>query len=612
MMIRSVLWAATACALVACDSFDLSGNNDFDPAEQCGGRAMPISRIQGYGPASPLLGRSAVIDAVVIGDYSKTLGGIFVQDQQADRDGNLSTSEGMFVAIDGPPPRLAVGDVVRAAGLVAELGPEGQTMTSLTALTSFRVCGKAEELPLPAIVEQALLGDESWERFEGMRVSIEAPLTVIDQEDLYRRGQLTASLSGRQFTPTEVVLPGEAARLHQAVNDAARIVIDDADLAERPETLSYLPRWPRPERPLRVGSRIAATLGVLDHRQGEYRLYPEQPLDIEQAPRTTRPPDLDGDLKIASFNVLNYFNGDGRGGDFPTARGAPSTTAFKRQQEKLLAALRAIDADLYALIEIENDGYEETSAIVQLAAELDRRSPRKRDYVALTLARPQLGADAITVGMIYDRKRLSPEGEAAVLDVDAFSNNRPVLLQGFRDGRSQGVFSAAVVHFKSKGGCQEADKLNRDQGDGQSCHNATRVQQAKQLADWIERDLSLPDPDVLLLGDFNAYAREDPIRLLAERGYRRVAADQDPSDYTFNYRGQSGSLDHALANPSILAQIEGAAPWHINADELVEADYRSDDRNREGKRMYRADAYRSSDHDPLIIGLDLEAEEPGQ
>ncbi len=609
MTFRTLLWAATGLALGACDSIDLPGNgNDFDPADQCGGRAMPISRIQGYYPTSPLLGRSVVVDAVVIGDYSKTLGGIFIQDQQADRDGDLSTSEGLFVAVDGPQPRLAVGDVIRAEGLVAELGPQGNTVTALTALTSFRVCGQAEALPLPAIVEQALLGDESWERYEGMRVSIETPLTVVDQSELYRQGLLTASLSGRQFTPTEVVLPGEAARLHQAVNDAARIVIDDGDLAERPESLNYMKRWPRPERPLRIGSRIASVLGVLDQRQGEYRLYPEDELNIEQAPRTTRPPDVDGELRVVAFNVLNYFNGDGQGAGFPTPRGAADGAALKRQQDKLIAAMRALDAELYALVELENDGYGEDSAIVQLAAALDRASPRKRDYVALTLDAERLGVDDITVGMIYDRKRLQPEGEAAVLDSEALRNSRPVLAQRFVEARNGGAFHAAVLHFKSKGGCQEANQLNRDQNDGQGCHNATRVKAAAALADWLQNDLQIGDQAVLLLGDFNAYAKEDPIRLLAERGYRRMAEDEDPSDYSFNWRGQSGSLDHALASAAMQEQVAGSAAWHINADELIEADYRSDGRSRDARRMYKADPYRSSDHDPLIIGLDLQAE----
>ena len=609
MNIRSLLLVPLGLTLGACDLIDIPGNGeDFDPADQCGGRAMPISRIQGYANGSPLLGRNVVIDAVVIGDYSQTLGGIFVQDQQQDRDGDLSTSEGMFVALDGPPPKLELGDVIRAAGLVTEVGPRGRTMTSLTALNSFRVCGAAEELPLPAIVEQALLGDESWERYEGMRVSIQTRLTVTDQSELYRRGQLTVSLSGRQFSPTEVVLPGEPARLHEAVNAAARIVIDDADLSERPEQLDYLGRWPRPERPLRIGSQISSATGVLDHREGQYRLYPEAELSIEQAPRTTRPPDVDGELRVAVFNVLNYFNGDGAGGGFPTDRGAEDAQSLKRQSDKLLATLVALDADLYALVELENDGYGDKAAIMQLAKALDRKSSRRRDYVALTLESDRLGNDDITVGMIYDRKRLAAEGAAAVLDQGVYAVGRPVLLQAFRQLANDAVFNAAVMHFKSKGGCKEADNLNQNQNDGQGCHNATRVKLAQRLADWLEQDLQLADPDILLLGDFNAHAKEDPIRLLGQRGYARIADDQDPSDYTYNYRGQSGSLDHALANRSLRRQIEGAAPWHINADELIEADYRSNGRSREAKRMYRADPYRSSDHDPLIVGLDLTPE----
>ena len=114
------------------------------------------------------------------------------------------------------------------------------------------------------------------------------------------------------------------------------------------------------------------------------------------------------------------------------------------------------------------------------------------------------------------------------------------------------------------------------------------------------------DADALLLGDLNAYLFEDPLTALKAAGYVSLLEERiGDAAYSFAFDGQRGSLDHALASPSLAPQVAGVAEWSINADEPQLLDY-----NLEAPRdpdLFDASVpYRSSDHDPLIVGLDLD------
>ena len=118
------------------------------------------------------------------------------------------------------------------------------------------------------------------------------------------------------------------------------------------------------------------------------------------------------------------------------------------------------------------------------------------------------------------------------------------------------------------------------------------------------------DPDVLIVGDLNAYGKEDPILELASQGFVDQIARFDPvSGYTYVFDGEAGYLDHALASASLSAQITGATAWRINADEPSIIDYNTEFRQPAcatcGPDYYSATVYRSSDHDPVVVGLSL-------
>jgi Ca2+-binding RTX toxin-like protein len=105
---------------------------------------------------------------------------------------------------------------------------------------------------------------------------------------------------------------------------------------------------------------------------------------------------------------------------------------------------------------------------------------------------------------------------------------------------------------------------------------------------------------VILLGDFNAYTQEDPIEALRAAGYTDLGSTFDAERYSYVFDDMSGSLDHALATASLTAKVTGVAHWNINAVESFAYQYVGD------PALYAPNPYRSSDHDPLVLGIDLE------
>jgi hypothetical protein len=604
--IRSPVWLLTVALI--CAGCNRGDTPPHAISNTCDAPADLISSIQGAGLKSPLLGQLVTVEAVVIAAAIDGLGGVFVQEQQPDRDGDPMTSEGLFIQIDGVRPNVVRGDVLRVQGRVAEIGEGDATLTGLVELSAFQFCGKADELPQPALIEEPPLVAEDWEVYEGMGIVIEPVATILSNYALLSRGELLLGLQGRQWVPTERFPPGAQARALAEDNARAQLLLDDGSLSTAPERVHYLPGMPSTDAPYRIGTQLRNITGVLDQRGGSYRLHPFERVEAAQAPRPESAPEVPGEIRVASMNVLNYFNGDGKGGGFPTERGASDAEELTRQRAKILSALKALDADIYALIEVENDGYDKESAIAELTSRLNQARGRPREYDYIRGPEAKLGNDQISVGLLYRTRVLKPVGAAATLTEKPFDQfSRAPLAQTFDVIKTSARFTVAVNHFKSKGGCAGTEGGNRDLGDGQGCWNAARVNSARALADWLASDPTASgDPDVLVIGDLNAYSREDPLRLLGESGFAATAHIDPQSNYSFVYNGLSGTLDHALASASLAHQVRGAAHWHINADEMPDFDYNRENRSRAlDARMFRSDPFRSADHDPLIVGLTL-------
>jgi predicted extracellular nuclease len=574
--------------------------NIVNSTGNCGDAATPIHTIQGEGKTSSEVGNFHTIEGVVVLNRqgADQLSGFFVQEEDADSDNNPATSEGIFVYDN----RVAVseGDVVRVSGKVTEYFG----LTELSQIEAITICSQAADLPTAATITLPI--DElELEHYEGMRVVLPQTLTVNNNYDLGHYGEVTLSY-GRLLVPTQVVLPGSAANDWQANNNRNQIILDDGSSLSYPELISYPPPELSASNTLRNGDTVTAINAVLGYSYGKYQLYPTQTTSFTVAnPRITKPLPVGGQLKIASFNVENYFNGDGTGGGFPTSRGANSVSEFNRQRNKVLATLSTIEADIIGLIEIENDGYGETSAIQDLVNGLNAATA-PNTYAFIDPGLPQLGTDQITVGMLYRPDKVTLVGSAMTKTDGAFANkNRPPLAQTFQHFQTGEIVTVVVNHFKSKGSACD-DVGDPDTSDGQGNCNLTRVQAANDLTAWLTTDpTGSGDPDFLIIGDLNSYALEDPITAIKSAGYTNLIAQfSGESAYSYVFQGQAGYLDHALASNDLATQVTGVTIWHINADEPPVLDYNEENKSaHQLENLYQVNPFRTSDHDPILIGL---------
>jgi predicted extracellular nuclease len=213
------------------------------------------------------------------------------------------------------------------------------------------------------------------------------------------------------------------------------------------------------------------------------------------------------------------------------------------------------------------------------------------------------------VGLIYRTDRVETMGEAATLTGPEFEDlNRQPLAQTFRKLDSADGLTVVVNHLKSKG-CGGASGAESAQGDGQGCWNPARTRAAQAQASWLANDATgTGEQDILILGDLNAYAKEDPITTLTDSGYTDlVARFADEPTYSYVYFGEAGYLDHALANSSLNTKVIATRIWHINADEPRVLDYNLEYQSPEQQaEYYAADAYRASDHDPVLVAIQLD------
>jgi len=554
---------------------------------------------------SPMIGKAVTVRGVVVGDFQgdDRLGGFFVESAQADADSSPATSEGLFVFTSHTPADVAQGDVVCVTGTVTEHGG----LTELRDVSAVQTCG-TEPLPPPETLTLPLTKGESLEAVEGMRVEIPQTLTVSDVYSLGRYGEVTLS-RGRLFIPTQAAAPGNDAAVVAAENTRNRIVLDDGSSVENPDPIVYPAPQLTAARTLRCGDSVNGLCGVITQTSAGYRIEPTvEPHFRASNPRTAAPDPVGGTLRIATFNLENYFNGDGCGSGFPTTRGASTQIDFQRQRDKLVKAIVALAPDILGLEEVENDGYYANSALHDLVAGLNAAAPIGTRYAYVAPDRDKLGDDEIAVALIYRVQTVEPVGPAVTLSQAVFpENDRLPLAQTFRDRASGGEVTVVVTHLKSKSS-SGAYGENADQNDGQGAWNQNRVEAAKALLTWLSADpTGVSTPNTLIVGDLNAYTREDPVAALAAAGYTDLVEAKDgPDSYTYVYQAESGCLDHALASAALLPKVTGATVWHINADEPPVLGYASQYKSPDQvDDLYRNDPYRSSDHDPVLIGVDL-------
>jgi predicted extracellular nuclease len=605
----------------------------------------PIYQIQGSGSSAAITG-SVTTEGIVVGDFEGPIAsgiqGFYIQDPTGD--GDAATSDGIFVFTGNANNGVSAGQLVRVTGFARERFNQttingANTDSSAVPASGIVPCGTGSVTPVAVTLPFATA--DFPERYEGMSVRLPQALVISEYFNYDRFGEIVLAqpLPGeaRAFTPTSIEEPGSpgyTARLN--ANLLSRITLDDGLGIQNPEFL----RHPNgmafsTSNRFRGGDTVANTVGVLGFDFSLYRIQPTGPATYTAVnPRPGGPSPVGGSLRVAAMNTLNFFLTL----DYPTGnpldntcgpaqsvecRGADADQPdeFTRQRDKLLQALNGIDADVLGLNELENttgvDPLSDPNGIVPGLNAIAGAGT----YAAITTG--VIGTDAIRVGLIYKPAKVTPVGPFKLLTsaVDPRfidTKSRPVLAQTFQVNATGARFTVAVNHLKSKGSdC--LDVGDPDTGDGQGNCNLTRKAAAEALVDWLGTDpTGSGDPDFLIVGDLNSYAMEDPIDAIkagpddtlgtADDYVNLVAEHLGPYAYSYVFDGQAGYLDHALANENLAAQVSGVTEWHINADEPDVVDYDTSFKGPNQEATYEPNAFRSSDHDPIIVGLDLEVQ----
>lgn len=653
-----------------------TGGLDPDPDPQPAVEAT-IAEIQGTGEASTMVGQEVITQGVVTGVYPQRLFGFFMQTEGSGGSldhGTHTASDGIFVyyPFGSGPVSVAEGDFVEVTGTVGEFESGTQLTIDAAADDVVELTGETPEPIAPASTWPTLAQRES---LEGMLFRPQGPYTVTNTFVTNTEGVVGL---GRGTEPlvqhTELEVPGSPEADALAAQNAAdaidlddgsrtdftQLEFDDLDDCLPGATLPCLtngrltPPYLDLDNPARVGSAVTFTDDVV-FAHGEtdndpaYRFQPLTSVDgpaSDGSPVTfeeTRQdnlapddeqidPDGEADLKVAAFNVLNYFttlgvddagcsafndrNGSGnnvRGGC--DQRGAWDPADLARQQAKIVRAIAGLDADVVGLMEIENSAAlgetpdEATQTLVAALNELSGPGVWAANPSSADLPSPA-GQDVITNAIIYQTAAVTRAGPARALGDqsetgEAFQNAREPIAQAFTPVTGGDPVLVVVNHLKSKGspGPWPGDA---DTGDGQGSSVESRVRQAQALAAWVpgvQADLDVDD--VLLVGDFNSYSMEDPMRVLYDAGYVNLAAASGNGEHSYSFGGRSGSLDHVLANGPAAEVVTGIDIWGINAGEALTFEYSR--WNYHGTDFHQQNPFRSSDHDPLIVGLDLGA-----
>ncbi len=628
--------------LITITSGDADASDSFDPALEWEGFAQDtfdglgthtvihkIHDIQGSDTASAFDGLTVNLEAIVTTDFqgSGSFNGFYLQEEDSDIDGDVTTSEGIFINDDTFGVDVSVGDKVRVTGTV----DESDGLTIVTGVSNVTVVSSVNTLPtiidvsLPAAATVTNSDGElipDLERYEGMLVRFTDTLSVTELYQLDRFGEIKLSQGGRLSQFTQNNAPDVAGYNAHLQDIASRtIILDDGQSTQNPDPIIYPDGSLAPSDSLRMGDTVSDLTGVVHFGRGSgtfgdenYRLMPTvTPTFSSVNTRPSSPVDVGGDLKVASFNLLNYFTTLG-------SRGADTTSEFNRQTEKLVTTLSSLDADLVGLVELENNYSDGASSAIATLVDNLNGAVGAGTYTYVDPG-ANVGDDDIAVGVIYKPSKVDlaagttiemltdsnlPSGFSGPI-FNGGNTNRSPLAVTFAETATGEQFTFVVNHLKSKGGTGTGS--DADAGDGQGSFNNTRLQGAEAIAAWLDTDpTGSGDTDFLLAGDLNAYSQEDPIAFLNGK-YDNLIADNIGTDaYSYVFDGQKGVLDYAFSSGSLTNQVTGVTEWHINADEPDALDY---DENFNPSSLFDgSDPYRASDHDPVVVGLQLNVAAP--
>ncbi|WP_274451922.1 ExeM/NucH family extracellular endonuclease [Aeromonas bestiarum] len=626
---------------------------------------VPVPAIQGPGSSSPLVpagkfeseqayATRGIVTQVVNGLYK----GFFIQDPQGD--GDPASSDGLFIYSTQANGAIVPGAEVCVSGKVKEYFNQTQLNADQLVVTQPMVA------LLPAVDLVPVAGEtlnQLLERHEGMRVRLVPESSLVVTRNFSfdydgKRNNLVLAYGAPLIKSTQKFAAMSEEASQWALRNQQNQLVVETDAKTPDGVLPWYPAFNAEDGYLRIGDKLNGLEGALGYSYNLFRLVASNRIDSGDIDHSgwdrAETPELAeaGDLRVASFNVLNFFTTVVGGDANPTGsnRGALTVAEFEKQRTKIVSAITRLNADVVGLMEIENNGYGDNSAIANLVAALNAAQPDEADHyrwIASPDGQP-IGTDAITVGLIYRPASVTPQGAASLIvlpvqQAEALdASGKPVaikqgmresLVQQFSSPKGDAPLTLVVNHLKSKGSaCFEdyPDYATADPLDGQGHCNALRVSAAKVLGE----SLKALGGDLLLIGDMNAYGMEDPIRVLTSydpaaqprqimsasfttlagqpyeesgsalgKGYGFVNLNtrfHGTDTYSYSYEGELGNLDHALASPSLAAKVIGIEDWHINSAESNFFEYGS---KYTGQLAKSDGPFSASDHDPVLVAI---------
>lgn len=629
--------SAVLAAAVLATGLSLGG---LVPAHAAGDDITAIEAVQGAGDTSPLAGKKVTVQGVVTAAYAEGgIRGFYLQSAGSGAEISPEGSSAIFVYAPKQVANISVGQHLQVAGNVSEY----YGLTQISASSVQELSEPAESVkPLAITLPES---DAERERFESMLIEPQGQFTVADNYSLNQYGEITLAQGTSEIVPGERTLrqptdvfkaSSPEAKALAAENEKRAIVLDDGATLNFGTKAHMSTALPYIDAQYRVSVGADASFispVIMDYRYDLWRLQPtgqingaddaQNPMNFERI-NNDKPEDVGGNVSVGSFNVLNYFTTTGdqlegcsyyndregnpitvRGGC--DARGAATEQSLQRQQSKIVSALNKFAADVVVLEEIENSsrfGQDRDAALAHLVGQLNEAAGGMQwKYVPSPSVVPE-NEDVIRTAMIYRADAVKMIDESVILQDPAFDNARDPLAQAFQrvGGNQKTRFLVVANHFKSKGSDPKDGSANADSGDGQGAWNQARVEQATALVDFAEgMKKTANTQQVVLAGDFNSYAAEDPIQVLLEAGYVDLGAEADSRSYLF--KGLTGSLDHVFASKPLAQKATGQDIWNINATESIAYEYSR--YNYNVAQLFTADQYRSSDHDPVIAGFQL-------
>jgi hypothetical protein len=563
--------------------------------------ALPLTAIptiQGSGQTSGLIGQQVRSSGIVTAVDSN---GYYLQDATGDAD--AATSDALFV-FTSSAPGVAVGDAVTVLGTVSEFTPGGASTGNLST-TQITATGAGASLVTSsgnALPDAVLLGPNGllppngslvegvafYESLEAMRVTLEAPTAVGPTNGFGEIWTTVGPASGLSERGTLNIEPGTGGPgVTNTVGgdfNPERIQIDE-------DTGVFASGTPAVD----VGARFSDVTGVIGYNFGNFELIPTEAYSVTAPgtlePEVTRFRAEGADLLIATYNVLNL---DPKVEDQSLVSGGSASNVDDDVGEGQFAGiaqdivLNLGTPDIIALQEVQDGDGGEISGLVSAEATLQALVDAivavggpvyafaDNPFVINGGVGGQPGGN-IRNAFLYNPERVGlVEGSLRTVEDAAFEGARVPLIADFTF-QGEGV-TVVNNHFSSKGGSQPLFGTNQPPVNGSEDE---RQAQAEAVRGFVEDTLAADaDANVVVLGDLNEFEFEEPIQALAGPGgpLANLTETLPPLErYSYNFDGNSQSLDHILVNRDLAAYARFDAV-HVNSEF----------------------AEQSSDHDPLL------------